>query len=317
MKTPQVQPETKEASPPTCLLLAHISDLHMMGQKDFRIRSLLSKRILGYLSWRFKRGKHHQVRVLDALLEDLRQIRPNHVAITGDLTHLGTPGECVKARAWLERLGRPHDVTVIPGNHDTYVKEPWERTLIHWAPFMTDNGTHGPSAFPFLRVRGPVAIIGLSSARPTPPFLATGYLGRSQLERLATLLVETGRQGLMRVILIHHPPVPGSITWRKRLVDGQEFCHVIRRHGAELVLHGHAHIPLFREIDAHGKRIPVIGVPSASCILPGRGEMARYHLFNIRKKAGGCEVLLVIRGYDPSLNRFLDMEKKAMVIPFS
>jgi len=113
------------------------------------------------------------------------------------------------------------------------------------------------------------------------------------------------------------PPVPGSITWRKRLVDGQGFCHVIRRHGAELVLHGHAHIPLFREIDAHGKRIPVIGVPSASCILPGRGKTAQYHLFKILKKAGGCEVLLMIRGYDPYMNRFLDMEKKAMVIPFS
>lgn len=289
----------------------------MMGQEEFHIRLLLNQRILGYLSWRLKRGRHHQARVLDALLEDLERIHPHHIAITGDLTHLGTQGECVETSTWMERVGSPHDVTVVPGNHDTYVRELWERTLIHWAPFMTDNGQHGPSAFPFLRIRGPVALIGLSSARPTPPFFATGRLGSPQLERLAKFLIETGRQGLMRVILIHHPPVPGSITWRKRLVDGQEFCHVIQRHGAELVLHGHAHTPLFREIDAHGKRIPVIGVPSASCMPSIQGETAQYHLFKIRKKAGGCEVLLVIRGYDPSMNRFLDIEKKAMVIPFS
>jgi hypothetical protein len=38
--------------------------------------------------------------------------------------------------------------------------------------------------FPFVRRRGPLALIGVSSAVPTPPLMATGRLGRAQLDAL-------------------------------------------------------------------------------------------------------------------------------------
>ena len=58
-----------------------------------------------------------------------------------------------------------------------------------------------------------------STATPSAPFMATGSLGGRQLQRLADLLRDTGRQGLFRVVLLHHPPVPGEEKWRKRLTD--------------------------------------------------------------------------------------------------
>src|SRR3546814_19639128 len=73
----------------------------------------------------------------------------------------------------------------------------------------------GPDAFPFVRFRGPVAIVGLSSAQPTPLFCAHGTLGTAPLDRLAGMLRRLGEAGNFRVVLLHPPPGPGQVAWRK------------------------------------------------------------------------------------------------------
>ena len=100
---------------------AHISDLHLTSLEDVKVSDLLNKRALGYLSWRLRRRREHAPEVLTALLRDLRQLTLDHIVITGDLTHVGLPSEFQQARQWLEALGAPTDVTVVPGNHDAYV----------------------------------------------------------------------------------------------------------------------------------------------------------------------------------------------------
>src|SRR5574337_1957827 len=204
---------------------AHLSDLHLTSLVNAKIRDLLSKRALGYLSWRFRRRREHLPTILDALRHDLSGLAPDHIVITGDLTHIGLPDECQQARRWLEMLGSPGDVTVVPGNHDTYIRSRWEDTLALWMPYMvSDPGLNigerqeaGGSLFPSVRMRGPVVLIGVTSARPSAPFFATGSLGLAQLERLAAVLDHTRRQGRFRILLIHHPPVAAVVGWRKRL----------------------------------------------------------------------------------------------------
>src|SRR3546814_8385881 len=116
-------------------------------------------------------------------------------------------------------------------------------SLAKWAAFMqceeTAEVASGPESFPFVRYRGPAAIIGLSSAQPTPLFCAHGTLGVGQLERLATLLRRLGEEGRFRVVLLHHPPRLDKMVWRKRLVDASAFRAVIAEAGAEMILHDH------------------------------------------------------------------------------
>ena len=50
---------------------------------------------------------------------------------------------------------------------------------------------HGET-FPFVRVRGEVALIGLSTATPTGPLMASGHLGARQIDALAAILRQTG-----------------------------------------------------------------------------------------------------------------------------
>lgn len=297
-------------------VLAHISDLHLSSLTGVSLTSLLNKRLLGYLSWHRRRRHIHSPRVLDALLQDLAEAAPDHVAVTGDLTNLGLPDEFRQAALWLQRLGTPEGVTVVPGNHDTYVATSWQETFSQWAPYLAgDDDGAAAGVYPSLRVRGPAALIGLSSARPSMPFVAVGSLGRQQLARFEEVLEQTGRLGLLRIVLIHHPPIPGSISWRKRLTDAPLFGEVVARQGAELILHGHAHVSMEDELVAGTHRIPVLGVPSASNSSPIPQRTARYHICRFQRTADGWLLRLAIRAYSPAQHRFIAGPEKEIRLP--
>ena len=203
-----------------------------------------SKRALGYLNWTRNRHNFHRRDVLDVLVSDLQTQMPDHIAVTGDLVNLALEAEFAPALTWLEGVGTPDHVTVIPGNHDAYVRfHPASFRQSTFGNYLRGDGTpDGSKPFPFLRRRGPLALIGLSSAVPTPPLMATGRLGQSQLEALDRLLAaQLAAEPVFRVLLIHHPLRSGS-RGRKRLTDSPQLIALLKQHGVELILHGHDHI---------------------------------------------------------------------------
>jgi 3',5'-cyclic AMP phosphodiesterase CpdA len=304
------------------LTFAQLSDPHLSSPEGARWRDLAGKRLLGYLSWRRRRRAEHRAEVLEALRRDLLGVRPEHLVITGDLTQIALPDEFRQARRWLDSLGSPAQVTVVPGNHDAYVPVSWSQGFAHWQPYLVSDDVPADrrvdaagSVFPSLRVRGPVALIGLSSARPSAPLLATGRLGRGQLERLETLLRQTREHGLFRVVLLHHPPVPGEERWRKRLTDAAGLCAVIARQGAELVLHGHRHRSVQSRIEIPGTDVPVFGIPSASAIGQLTGRVAQYHVYRVEATPAAWRLDLEVRGYLPETQEFAIQGKSRMEIP--
>jgi 3',5'-cyclic AMP phosphodiesterase CpdA len=107
--------------------LAHLSDPHVPPLPQPRIGELMNKRLLGYLSWQYRRKAIHRTDMLDRLTENLKSKQPDHVVVTGDLVNISLPGEFEMAADWLRRLGTPDRVTVVPGNHDAYVALPFFR----------------------------------------------------------------------------------------------------------------------------------------------------------------------------------------------
>ena len=315
------EPETAGVSGSKSLSLAHISDPHLTSLTNIKISQLFNKRIQGYLSWLRKRRFIHRRDIVDSLLEDLDLTRPDHIAVTGDLTHLGLPMEYAESRQWLDSLGSPEQVTVIPGNHEAYSGRNWFKSCSMWAPYLESDTrleiARTANFFPSLRIREGVALIGLCSARPSPPFMATGGLGQEQLSGLETLLQQTGNQGLLRVVLIHHPPVAGTVKWRKRLTDSQLFMDVLERCGAELVLHGHAHVPTFSNIETPAGTIPVIGAPSASELNRWSGNYAKYNIYQLRKTAANWEMTMQVRGYSAARQCFIPEQEVALTLPFT
>jgi 3',5'-cyclic AMP phosphodiesterase CpdA len=266
-----------------------------------RRRHLLSKRILGYVNWHRGRKYVHKREILDLLTRDLLERHPDHIAVTGDLVNLGLPEEFLKAAEGLRHLGTPDDVTAIPGNHDAYVRQHPDKSTRNWQPYMKSNEpgeaffTTPATGFPFVRRFGDIGIVALSSAIPTMPFVAAGRIGTAQREYLAGALDTLGREGLFRIVLIHHPPLPGQSGWQRGLRDAKKLSAVLREHGAELVLHGHRHEQSVHELDTVSGPAIVVGVPSASEAVEGRTPAARYNEYNLEKRGNGWYVEMVGR----------------------
>ena len=274
-------------------VLAHVSDPHLAPLPQPRLIELIGKRATGYVNWRRKRQAIHQAEVLARIVADLKAQRPDHIAVTGDLVNLALPREYQTARAWLDALGAPADVTLVPGNHDAYVRSGVAASLTHWGEFMRGDEGAAVSGFPFLRRRGPLALIGVSTSVPSLPLFAIGRVGAHQLQRLEKILDDSAREGLYRVVLIHHPPTSKPSHYLKRLTDGARLRDVLARHGAELVIHGHNHRRQTVWLDGPAGRIPAIGVPSASEAPPGEHDPAGYNLYRIdgARDAWRCEVI--------------------------
>src|SRR5205807_1429695 len=195
----------------------------------------------GYVNWQRNRRNFHLSSVLARIVADLKAQAPDHIAVTGDLINLSLEAEFAPAKAWLAALGSPRDVSLIPGNHDTYVRSKARHPERHWVDYMRgdDAVPSTPPTFPYLRRRGPLALIGLSTAVPAPPFRATGKLGTQQLARFEALLQRLRGEAVFRVVLIHHPPRMPTRLQHERLLDEDAFIDVLKAQGAELVLHGH------------------------------------------------------------------------------
>ena len=232
--------------------LAHVSDLHLCQLPPVTWSQLANKRLLGYLSWQLRRRRSHLQAVLDALVRDLHAVEPDHVAITGDLVNLALPAEFMEAAAWLRRLGPPEWISLVPGNHDALVEVRPGDGWNHWRAYATsDADAFAPNGadFPFLRRRGPLAIVGLSTAvaiaarlRDRPPRRRPAGAPRSPARATCARTAAAGSCSPTTA------PSDGISRPRRRLIDAAELRGCIARHGADLILHGHEHVFSFGQI---------------------------------------------------------------------
>ena len=303
--------------------LAHLSDFHLSSQHGVKVRDLLNKRIFGYLKWRLHRGSEHSLGVLEALIGDVHRTKPDHIVVTGDLTHLALPAEFIHIRNILHSIGSPSKITVIPGNHDAYVRTGWNSTLGLLADYMVSDRsspsgqgeTNSHEIFPSLRIREFVALVGVSTARPCGLFLAVGTVGELQLRQLERILAETGRQRLFRIVLLHHPPLPGMISYRRRLTDSEALRLILARQGVELVLHGHAHRGSQGHFDTIAGEARTLGVTSSTALGRSEKHRGRYHIYRLKKNPHSWEISVSVRCYSPSSESFFAETESHVVLP--
>jgi 3',5'-cyclic AMP phosphodiesterase CpdA len=293
--------------------LAHVTDPHFRGFAGVGLADFVGKRAVGAVNLVVNRTRKHKMELLETLREDLRAQTVDHVALTGDLSNISLEAEWRAALRWLDALGAGADaVTVIPGNHDTYVpavvaSRAFERLF---AAYQTRDapGTAAAEPYPFVRVRGAVALIGVSSCVATGDLGAWGEVGAGQLSRLEAALVGPAVANKTRVVLIHHPPVMIKEGEHRNLKDRAALAAVLARAGAELVLHGHDHADERATLDGPGgARIPVVGAGSASYAgAPDR--RSRYNVYEIDGRAITC----IIRAHDEATGAFREYRREAL-----
>ena len=312
------------AHPNESFRFAQLSDLHLSSPTNFNPLLLANKRVLGYLSWLRNRRHIHKRWVLDLAREKLQNLQIDHYVITGDLTHIGLQVEFEQAAQWLQELGDAHDITVIPGNHDLYVNDRWNRSFAIWEDYMLgdDNQITTQSSandahyrleclFPNVRIRGNVAFISVSSVFAAPWFRATGHVSQSQLDSLRRLLDESRLKEFCKVLLIHHPVTARFISNRKRLLNHEQLASVLYETPVNLVLHGHGHKTHAETLACNqGFDIPVIGAASGSSTANKKGCKAEFLTFDVSRKDNFWNITMRTYHLDQKLKKFTETGNK-------
>jgi hypothetical protein len=269
----------------------------------------LSKRQLSSWAWRRRRALH-RTEILEALAADLRVQGADHIVVTGDIANFSLPEEFRRAAIWLEALAPAARISLVPGNHDALVRVPEEDGLGHLAAWTRAQG-----GWPSVHRIGPLALIGLNSARPTPPLLARGRIGAGQLSRLGKILAAEREAGRIRIVLLHHPVADGAVGWRKALADRVALRDVLRREGAELVLHGHARDARFDAIAGRQGPIPCLCVPSSSALPNPNDEGARWHRLTLSCAGGSWRADVEVRRWSVAAQAFVPGGGYSLLLP--
>lgn len=221
--------------------LIHLTDPHLSDLGGVKFTELRGKRWSGYLSWYKNRRKKYLPAVLEKLTAAVKAENADQIMLTGDLVHIGLETEIVQAAQWLRELGPPERVMLVPGNHDIYAKSSAGQVNEYWSEYLFKGNADGERDFPVARKLDGLSLVGASTAVTTPVFMASGKLGNEQVDKLATLLEQAKSEQCLVCLLIHHPPLPGMTSRRKRLVDAGALQKVLERFPPMLIFHGHLH----------------------------------------------------------------------------
>jgi 3',5'-cyclic AMP phosphodiesterase CpdA len=275
--------------------VAHLSDLHVLSLDGVPGTRFLNKRITGYVNLKLKRGHQHKSQTVEAILREIRRQEPDHVVITGDLTNLALEPEFEAVRSMLEReLGlSPSEVSVVPGNHDLYTRgsQRSRRFSTFFAPYISSDlpelsADIANGAFPYVRLRDNVAFIGLSSAVPRLPLMAAGELGRAQSTALRAILAHDEVRKRTPIFLVHHPlynPVSVIKTAFEGLWDASALLAMTNELSRGLLLHGHLHRRIRRDLATSTGMFSTVGATSASLHHEHEDRMAGFNVYDIGK----------------------------------
>ena len=310
-----------------------LSDLHLSYIGSPSPLQLANKRILGYLSWLRKRRHTHQRWILDLAIEEIKRLHVDHYAITGDFTHIGLKNEFEQVHQWLTMLAPAYDVTVVPGNHDLYVNEKWDRSFSLWEKYLAGDDTSRSQTksnitqdayaqlnqlYPTVRTRHSVAFIGLSSVFAAPWFRATGNVAEQQLERLQKILSSKALSTYCKVLLIHHPLTTTNTPNRKCLLNRSQLIDLLKQYPVELVLHGHGHNTCFDSIQSNNNTaIPIIGMSSSSSTQQARNHKAEFLLFDITKHQSNWSINKKNYTLDLKRKTFTPTAQQEFIMPFA
>ena len=273
------------------------SDWHLTPPPGSGRPTALKQR-LGMISWRLNRHRRHRREVFDAALRIWRQTPVDRFCVVGDLVNFALPAEFRAAAAELTALEKLAPVSLVPGNHDALVRSGTGEQAAHWSRWLRGDAAEAEGLAVWRQ--GPVAVLGLTSAVATAPFMAWGKVTVGQVAAVEDRLRQLRQDGAFRIVMIHHPPQTGAAGWRRGLHHASALREALRRVGAELVLHGHLHHPVRASLPGPEGPIPVCGTGSASYLArtPG-GRCGQFNLFHLAGAPGQWRLTVTDYRHNP------------------
>lgn len=229
--------------------LAHLSDLHF-GRVDLAI--------------------------IEPLIETIRGLKPDLVAVSGDLTQRARAGEFKSARAFLDRLPSPQ--IVVPGNHDVPLHNVFARFV---SPFKKYRQWINDNLEPAYE-DGEMIVMGINTARSLT--IKDGRVNREQISRMRERMCRYP-DGVMKMVVTHHPfDLPAGADAGDRVGRAGLALATLAECGADMFLAGHLHLGHTGKTAMRypaGSRNAIIAQAGTATSTRGRGELNSFNFIRV------------------------------------
>jgi len=171
-------------------------------------------------------GSQFQESVFSKVIEEVNEIKPDAILITGDLTNEGLISEYEKCKKLISKLACKKIFT-ISGNHD--YRNSGYLVFKKFFPFETIN-----------ELGEDVVLVTVGTARPDRNEGEVGYRQNLWIERTMKKY-----QNKVKILAMHHHLVgiPDTGSDRVTVIDAGDVLRTILDTNVELVLCGHKHRP--------------------------------------------------------------------------
>ena len=232
----------------------------------------------------------------EVILKEIATLNPDAVVISGDFTLRARHAEYAIAREFVRKISRP--VLTIPGNHDQPLFELFERLV---DPYRRYRQYICSTLDATLSIDG-LFVLGLSDCHPIVP----GGFWRLPQRAWIQEQLKRAPKNAVKVIASHHQFVWGG-KWRPAgFWYPTPALEWLARHGVELMLNGHTHVPLAEQV-ACGIVVSRAGTATSDRIRHGWGNT--YNVITIDAK----QISVHVRQYEPQADSYV--ESKTYTFP--
>ncbi len=263
--------------------LAHISDLHVLDI-DAKFYEFFNKRIIGGLNLMLKRKKEHDPKYVEALIEDLNNQDIDHLVITGDITNLALDSEFKRAKKILEGYKKQDSISIIPGNHDNYVKKAYKNKLFekYFSSYLKSD-VSVKNIFPFIKfLKDDIALIAFSSSIPSCLFCSAGKISKEQINQFEEVMKDDRLKNMKKIALIHHHVSDYSKIEKyfSGLRNKNEILDLLAKYNIEILLHGHRHTNGEYVVEHNGYKLKVL--ETAASARYSKNSSGSYSIYDIK-----------------------------------
>jgi 3',5'-cyclic AMP phosphodiesterase CpdA len=226
--------------------IVHVSDIHFGRTDDSAVRELVST---------------------------IHDLKPDLVAVSGDLTQRARPEEFELARLFLDMLPNPQ--IVVPGNHDVPLHNVYARFL---GPLDNYRRAITEDLQPYWS-DGEIAVLGLNTARSLT--IKGGRVNEQQVARVEETLGREPRD-VLKILVSHHPfDLPGNYTFKDLVGRARKAMARFIECRVDVFLAGHYHLSYCghtAERYSFGEHTSIFVQAGTACSTRGRGERNSFNV---------------------------------------
>jgi len=217
-------------------------------------------------------------KILAPLIKAVSEIKPDLVAVSGDLTQRARSQQFREARTFLEALPQPQ--IVVPGNHDVPLHNVFSRflqPLDKYKRYITDD-------LQPVYADDEIVVVGVNTARSLT--VKGGRINEAQVRIVREQLCGSNND-LVKAVVTHHPfDLPEGYDDRELVGRAQMAMTGLADCGADLFLAGHLHVShtghTAKRYQIRGHSALVVQAGTASSTR-GRGEANSFNVIRVNR----------------------------------